>query len=293
MSFLYAYNQINLEQFDILENVELPILQNNIKSSLDIFNINPSHFFSTFSKIKSTSITGDVPNTLFIFPVIIFNKKIKINESGDLDDTVAEEERVPFQNGKLTDPEKRFIFKKFFSPLPKSLDVEELTQLRTTSVTMSSTVYPSDRTSQDSIRIMKLDDDNMIAFFNGVVGSRSENMNFVKNGLIFLKKYWDQIKNQTIKTGVISSETFENYLKNNSKTSDSKSSEIRNKILYNFGIGLNSVNFIHVSTDFSRACNGFIICRDLITDSNLNNSIKILLSFDKNFKTTDDKKKIF
>jgi hypothetical protein len=287
MSFLYAYNQINLEQFDFLENVELPILQNNIKSSLDIFNINPSHFFSTFSKIKSTSITGDVPNTLFIFPVIIFNKNFTINSSGDLDD----KGELGYQDGELNDHGKRFIFKKFFSPLPKSLDVEELTQLRATKVTNSSTVYPSDRTSQDSIRIMKLDENNMIAFFNGVVGSRSENMNFVKNGLIFLKKYWDQIKNQTIKTGVISSETFENYLKNNSKTSDSKSSEIRNKILYNFGIGLNSVNFIHVSTDFSRACNGFIICRDLITDSNLNNSIKILLSFDKNFKTTDDKKK--
>jgi len=45
MSFLYAYNKINSKDYDILEKLELPILQDNIKSSLDIFNINPSHFF--------------------------------------------------------------------------------------------------------------------------------------------------------------------------------------------------------------------------------------------------------
>jgi len=169
---------------------------------MDLFNINPSHFFSTFSKIKSTSIieSDSVPNNLFIFPVIIFNRNTMINDLGDIDYDSSKNTNNILKDNKLTIQGERFLYKKFFSPLPTFVDISNLTKLKTTTIqepNISKLINKKDE-KDIGIRFVKLDENHMIAFFNGVIGSRSENINYVKNGLLFLKSYWDLIKKQKI-----------------------------------------------------------------------------------------------
>lgn len=278
---------------------EIVLLKKDIKTITEIesFNINPSNFFSTFVKIKGSELTDNKLNTLFIFPILIIDiQNFYLDNNGDLIDqsSIKNTNKSNYAginiNDEFTDNAYKFIYKQFFSPLPEIENIEEFKNIQPTLLSYEEEKYVKmNKKLDESIKMMRLDENHLIVFFNGIQGLRSENSAYVKNGLIFLKKYWDNIMNKTKRIG-LKKITYKEIFELNQDINLKKS--IQDEIINKYGISLNSVNFLHISTDLSRVCSGFIIGRDLIKNTGVENCIKIKLDFDKNkfntkLKTSD------
>jgi hypothetical protein len=268
-------------QNEIEEKInEIDLLKKNIKSITEIesFNINPSNYFSTFVKIQGSELTDKKLNTLFIFPLLIIDiQNFYLNDNGDLITNKNQSECAGInEKNQFTNNAYKFIFKKFFSPLPKIENIKDYKNIQPTVMsTEEERFIKINKNSNENIKMMRLDDNHLIVFFNGIKGLRSENSDFVNNGLIFLKKYWDNIMK---KTKGLKKITYKEILESNN---NNLKKSIQDEIINKYGISLNSLNFIHISTDLSRVCSGFIIGRDLIKNTGVENCIKILLDFDK------------
>jgi len=201
------------KELEDIENIkEIDLLKKDIKSITEIesFNINPSNFFSTFVKIKGSELTDNKLNTLFIFPILIIdipnfylNNKLDLIDQSSIQDTNKSNYAGLNINDEFTDNAYKFMFKKFFSPLPKIENIEDFKNIQPTPLSTEEEKYVKiNKNSNENIKMMRLDENHLIVFFNGIQGLRSENSAYVKNGLIFLKKYWDNIMNKTKRIGL-------------------------------------------------------------------------------------------